>query len=133
MESFKVTLGINYWVQALKRQKANRRQLHNVKSFVSAPVNATVGFVQQGFIHSSFYVFNCIHQFASLVSWFVRWTPRKPSCSSCCAFGFLCCQASLTKLSSIFTLKLISAFNALNTLIMVSIVALLALLSSLEI
>ncbi len=44
-----MTLGINYWVQALKRQKANRRQLHNIKSFVSAPVNATVGFVQQGF------------------------------------------------------------------------------------
>ncbi len=51
----------------------------------------------------------------------------------CCAFGFLFCQASLTKLSSSLTLKLISAFNALNTLIMVSIVALLAPLSSFEI
>ena len=51
----------------------------------------------------------------------------------CCAFGFLFCQASLTKLSSSFTLKLISAFNALNTFNIVSMVALLALLSSLEI
>lgn len=48
----------------------------------------------------------------------------------CLAFFF---QASLTKLSSIFTLKLISAFSALNTLIMVSMVALFALLSSFEI
>jgi len=48
-------------------------------------------------------------------------------------FSFLLCQAILTKLSSSFTLKLISAFKALNTLMMVSIVALFALLSSLEI
>jgi hypothetical protein len=54
-----------------------------------------------------------------------------PMC--CYAVGFLFCQASLTKLSSSFTLKLISAFNALKTLNTVSIVALLALLSSLEI
>jgi hypothetical protein len=45
----------------------------------------------------------------------------------------LFCQVSLIKLSSSFTLKLISAFNALNTLNIVSMVALLALLSSLEI
>ena len=49
------------------------------------------------------------------------------------AFDFLFCQASLIKLSSIFTLKLISAFNALNTFNIVSMVALFALLSSLEI
>jgi hypothetical protein len=55
-------------------------------------------------------------------------------CQMCCnVVGFLFCQASLTKLSSSFTLKLISAFNALKTLNTVSIVALLALLSSLEI
>jgi hypothetical protein len=47
-----------------------------------------------------------------------------------CSFFY---QESLTKLSSSFTLKLISAFNALNTRIMVSIAALLALLSSFEI
>ena len=41
--------------------------------------------------------------------------------------------ASLTKLPSSFTLKLISAFNALNTLMIVSMVALFALLSSLDI
>jgi hypothetical protein len=54
------------------------------------------------------------------------------------AYTLLCvrlsfCQASLTKLSSSFTLKLISAFNALKTFNIVSIVALLALFSSLEI
>jgi len=42
-------------------------------------------------------------------------------------------QASLTKLSSSFMLKFISAFKALNTFKMVSIVALFALFSSLEI
>ena len=44
-----MTLGIDCKVQAIERQKANRRQLHNVKNFVAVPVNATVGFVQQGF------------------------------------------------------------------------------------
>ena len=44
-----MTLVINYWMHSLKRQKVNRRQLHNVKNFVSVPLNATVGFVQQGF------------------------------------------------------------------------------------
>ena len=48
-------------------------------------------------------------------------------------FDFSPTQPILIKLSSSFTLKLISAFNALNTFNIVSMVALLALLSSLEI